>query len=77
RELKEIKITQKGSFIHIDVTANSFLYRMVRNICGTLIEIGKGKLPPESLRGILQAKNRRTAGPTAPARGLCLMKVKY
>ncbi len=77
RELKEIKIIKKGAFIHIDVTANSFLYHMVRNIVGTLIEIGKGKLPPDSLQGILQAKNRRTAGPTAPACGLCLMRVKY
>ncbi|MFH0827930.1 MAG: tRNA pseudouridine(38-40) synthase TruA [Candidatus Omnitrophota bacterium] len=77
RELKEIKIIKKGALIHIDVTANSFLYHMARNIAGTLIEIGKGKLPPESLQEILRAKNRKTAGPTAPARGLCLMKVKY
>ncbi len=77
RELKEIRIIQNGALIHIDVTANSFLYHMVRNIAGTLIEIGKGKLPPESLQKILQTKNRKNAGPTAPACGLCLMKVKY
>ena len=77
RDLKEIKITKKGKLIYIDVIANSFLYHMVRNIAGTLIEIGKGKLPPEALKKILLAKDRKSAGPTAPASGLCLMKVKY
>jgi tRNA pseudouridine38-40 synthase len=77
RDLKEIKVTQKGKFIYIDVTANSFLYHMVRNIAGTLIEIGKRSFPPENIKNILKAKDRRTAGPTAPACGLCLMKVKY
>jgi tRNA pseudouridine38-40 synthase len=77
RELKEIRVSKKNDFVFIDVTANSFLYHMVRNIAGTLIEIGRGKLPPESLKSILKAKDRRTAGPTAPACGLCLMKVKY
>lgn len=77
RDLKEIKIYKKGKSIYIDVTANSFLYHMVRNIAGTLIEIGKGKLPPEALKKILLAKDRKSAGPTAPASGLCLMKVKY
>jgi tRNA pseudouridine38-40 synthase len=77
RDIKQIKITKKGKLIHIDVTANSFLYHMVRNIAGTLIEIGKGSFPPENIKNILKAKDRRTAGPTAPACGLCLMKVKY
>ena len=77
RDLKEIKIAKKGKFIYIDVTANSFLYHMVRNIAGTLIEIGKGNFPPENLKNILKAKDRKSAGPTAPACGLCLMKVKY
>ena len=77
RELKSIRVMRRGDFIYIDVTANSFLYRMVRNIAGTLIEIGKGKLPPESIRKILEAKDRKSAGPTAPACGLCLRKIKY
>jgi len=77
RELKKIKVIQRGALIHIEVTANSFLYYMVRNIAGTLIEIGKGRLSPQSLKKILQAKDRKTAGPTAPACGLCLMRVKY
>jgi tRNA pseudouridine38-40 synthase len=77
RDLKEIKLTKKGKLIRIDITANSFLYHMIRNIAGTLIEIGKGNFPPETLKKILKAKDRKTAGPTAPACGLCLMKVKY
>ena len=67
----------KNDLIFIDVTANSFLHHMVRNIAGTLIEIGKGKLAPSELKDILKAKDRKRAGPTAPARGLCLIKVHY
>ncbi len=77
RDLKKLEIARKGDLIYIDITANSFLHHMVRNIAGTLIEIGKGNLPPENLKKILQAKDRKQAGPTAPACGLCLMKVKY
>jgi tRNA pseudouridine38-40 synthase len=77
RQLKAIKITKSGELIHIDISANSFLYHMVRNIVGTLIQIGKGSLTPESLKKILKAKDRRTAGPTAPACGLTLMRVQY
>jgi tRNA pseudouridine38-40 synthase len=50
---------------------------MVRNIVGTLIEIGWGNWPPEQMKAILKSKNRRLAGPTAPSRGLCLVKVVY
>jgi len=63
--------------IVIDIEANGFLYNMVRNIVGTLIEIGRGKFPAGSLKKILLAKNRKLAGPTVPAGGLCLLKVKY
>ncbi len=50
---------------------------MVRNIVGTLMEIGRGRFPKGSLKKILNSKDRKTAGPTAPAGGLCLIKVKY
>ena len=65
------------SFIHIDVEADGFLYNMVRNIVGTLVEVGRGKLAPTKVRQILVAKDRRCAGPTISAKGLCLIKVKY
>ncbi len=77
RNLKAIDIKKQGHFIYIDITAQGFLYHMVRNIVGTLIEVGRGKFPEDSLKKILVAKNRKSAGPTAPACGLCLMRVKY
>jgi len=50
---------------------------MVRNIVGTLVEIGRGKIEPKDMKKILKSKNRNMAGPTAPARGLFLKEVKY
>lgn len=77
RNIKRLSLRKDGTIINIDIEANGFLYNMVRNIVGTLIEIGRGKLPPGSMRRILLAKDRTEAGPTAPAKGLCLMRVKY
>jgi tRNA pseudouridine38-40 synthase len=77
RTIKELKISRKGDFINIDIEADGFLYNMVRNIVGTLVEIGRGRFKKGSLRRILLAKDRKIAGPTLPARGLCLLKVKY
>jgi tRNA pseudouridine38-40 synthase len=59
------------------IEADGFLRHMVRNIVGTLVDIGKGKIPEEALPGILLARDRRRAGQAAPAWGLCLMEVKY
>jgi tRNA pseudouridine38-40 synthase len=67
----------KGFLICIDIEADGFLYNMTRNIVGTLLEIGRGKLAPDSLKETLMSCDRRLAGPTAPAKGLCLMQVKY
>jgi len=50
---------------------------MVRNIVGTLMDIGRGHRPAGTMRKLLRAKDRRLAGPTAPARGLCLLTVTY
>jgi tRNA pseudouridine38-40 synthase len=60
-----------------EVTGNGFLHHMVRNIVGTLIEIGRGKLPPDDTVRILAARDRRKAGPTAPPQGLFLAGVEY
>ncbi len=57
--------------------ANGFLRHMVRNLVGTLVEVGKGKLDPEDFMGILASKDRRQAGMTAPAHGLYLVSVRY
>jgi len=77
RNIKKLSVKKQGHIIAIDIEADGFLYNMVRNIVGTLIEIGRGKLGPESIGDILNAKDRKRAGPTAPAKGLCLMQVKY
>ena len=63
--------------IHFQIEANAFLRGMVRAIAGTLLEMGKGKISPEEMRGIIEAKDREAAGPSLPARGLCLMRVDY
>jgi len=77
RFIKNIKIIRTGPCIVIRITGNGFLYKMVRGIAGTLIEIGRGKLPVKCIRGILKSRNRASAGPTAPACGLCLIRVRY
>ncbi|MCC9599766.1 tRNA pseudouridine(38-40) synthase TruA [Stieleria sp. JC731] len=61
----------------IEVEANGFLYNMVRNIVGTLVEVGLGKQPPEWIDEVLEQKNRIYAGPTAPPQGLFLKHVHY
>jgi len=63
--------------IKISIKANAFLRHMARNIVGTLVEVGKGKLPPDDIAEILELKNREKAGPTAPACGLFLEKINY
>jgi tRNA pseudouridine38-40 synthase len=60
-----------------EVTGSGFLHHMVRNIVGTLVEVGRGKLEPADITRILRARDRTLAGPTAPAEGLCLVKVNY
>jgi len=63
--------------IEYNVCANGFLHHMVRNIVGTFLEVGRGKLACEDLPAILRSKNRSNAGPTAPAKGLFLVSVRY
>lgn len=61
----------------IRVKGNGFLYNMVRIIAGTLVEVGRGHIKPEGVAGIIAAKDRAKAGPTAPARGLRLVEIEY
>ena len=77
RTIKSIKIGKDKDLLYIDIQADSFLYNMVRSIAGTLLEIGRGRFPRGSMKNILKARNRNLAGPTLPAKGLCLLKVKY
>lgn len=77
RRVTDITVTGNGSDIVIAVTGNGFLYNMVRIIAGTLMEVGRGKYPPERVKEILEQKNRCQAGPTAPANGLVLKELKF
>ena len=69
--------TGKGGLLRFEIEATGFLKQMVRAIVGTLVEVGRGKIDAEGFRDILNSKNRREAGPTAPAHGLFLKEVRY
>lgn len=77
RTIIHCDVDKKQDWVYIDVEADGFLYNMVRNIVGTLVEIGRGRWQPAIIEKILEAKDRNTAGPIAPAEGLCLMWIKY
>jgi tRNA pseudouridine38-40 synthase len=67
----------REGFIRFEIEANGFLKQMVRSIIGTLVEVGKGRTNAVEFQRILESKDRRKAGPTAPAQGLFLKEVKY
>jgi tRNA pseudouridine38-40 synthase len=77
RNVTSALVSQQMPVITIDICADGFLYKMVRNIVGTLIEIGSGKMPKKSIKDILKKKDRNCAGATAKPQGLCLLKVDY
>jgi len=77
RTVSHLSVNRAGEYIWIDVEADGFLYNMVRAIAGTLMNVGRGYWPEEKVEGILNAEDRREAGPTAPPQGLFLMRVKY
>lgn len=63
--------------LYLQVVGKSFLHNMVRILAGTLLEVGKGNIAPASIQRILASRDRRAAGPTAPARGLTLWDIAY
>ena len=67
----------KGGHLRFEIEATGFLKQMVRAIVGTLVEVGRGKISAQEFKRILDSKDRKEAGPTAPARGLFLKEVKY
>lgn len=77
RTVHSLSVTENDNIITIRITGNGFLYNMVRIIAGTLIKVGKGNIKPEEVAGIIQSKDRNNAGPTAPARGLSLMEIRF
>lgn len=77
RTIYGLSVEKEGEEILIRVCGSGFLYNMVRIIAGTLMEAGRGRMEPGQMRQILDAKDRQTAGPTAPACGLTLVKYEY
>jgi tRNA pseudouridine38-40 synthase len=77
RTVTQCRVTLEEKWIYIDIEADRFLYNMVRNIVGTLVEVGRGRWKPEKTKEILEAKDRTAAGPTAPPEGLCLVEIRY
>ncbi|KJJ85060.1 tRNA pseudouridine synthase A [Candidatus Omnitrophus magneticus] len=77
REVKDLKVIKKNSHIIIQIEADGFLYNMVRNIAGTLVDVARGYIKEDGILEILLSRDRRKAGVTAPPKGLFLMKVNY
>ena len=77
RTMKSVLIKRSGEFLEFWFEADAFLQYMVRNITGTLVEIGLGRFKPEDMQEILLSRDRTNAGRTAPSQGLYLMSVKY
>jgi len=77
REVTAINVNRQGQFVTIDITANAFLYHMVRNIVGSLIAVGLGEKSVEWFAEVFQGRDRKLAGVTAESQGLCFMSVRY
>lgn len=77
RTIYAVNVTKEDDMVHIRITGNGFLYNMVRIIAGTLMQVGTGLMEPEQVKEILEARDRSKAGPTAVAKGLTLVKIRY
>ncbi|HXH28997.1 MAG TPA: tRNA pseudouridine(38-40) synthase TruA [Candidatus Polarisedimenticolia bacterium] len=75
--LSELRVDASGDFVEYRVRADGFLQHMVRTIAGTLVDVGRGRREAGDMTAILRARDRRAAGPCAPARGLVLERVFY
>ena len=77
RTIYRFSVEREGDMVLFLVEADGYLYNMVRILCGTLVEIGAGRMPPEQIDRALQSGLRADAGPTLPAQGLFLKQVCY
>ncbi|NVN91126.1 MAG: tRNA pseudouridine(38-40) synthase TruA [Desulfuromonadales bacterium] len=77
RRIDSVSVSSEGNIIVIDVTGEGFLKNMVRIMAGTLVDIGRGRFAPEHIDMLLKNPDRKKAGVTAPACGLCLVEVSY
>ncbi len=77
RTITRAGLRRQADELHLEIEGTGFLHTMVRSIAGTLIDIGRGRLPPGTIRRMLRTGDRRLAGTTAPAQGLVLVSVSY
>jgi tRNA pseudouridine38-40 synthase len=77
RTLPGWRVVRRDSEIHLDVRGHGFLRHMIRIVAGSLVEVGLGRRPVGWMARVLEGRDRTAAGPTAPARGLCLVSVRY
>jgi tRNA pseudouridine38-40 synthase len=77
RTVRKLTIARRGQLVTITVSADSFLYKMVRSIAGALVKVGDGRLTVAQLRELIAGKRRTALVETAPARGLFLWRVRY
>jgi tRNA pseudouridine38-40 synthase len=77
RHLRRLTVAARGTGIEIRAEANAFLHQMVRSLVGTLVAVGEGRLPAESMGVILAARDRSAARQIAPPHGLALVRVRY
>jgi tRNA pseudouridine38-40 synthase len=77
RNVMRCSVAQHGRFVVVRIEANAFLRGMVRCIVGTLMQVGDGTRSPDIVQELIQSRDRRLAGPSAPAQGLCLLRVRY
>lgn len=77
RTIYAVNVTKADDMVHIRITGNGSLYNMVRIIAGTLMQVGTGLMEPEQVKEILEARDRSKAGPTAVAKGLTLVEIRY
>ena len=77
RTMSRVEIVKRKDFLNFEFEGKGFLKHMVRNFVGTLVYVGKNKISADQVKIILEARDRKVAGPTAPSHGLCLIKVEY
>ena len=77
RTITAFRIERLGEEVRMTVTGDGFLYNMVRILAGTLLEVGLGRRRPEEIPALLEGRSRPATGETAPAKGLCLLQVRY
>ncbi len=77
RQVMQVDWFAEENRLIFEITANAFLYRMVRTIVGTVLQVGCGQLAPDDIKDIMAARDLRRSAPPAPAHGLCLVRVTY